>query len=239
MTEAEWLACADPVTMLRFISENPDGRNLWIGRARPSARKWRLLGVASCRRVWSLITEVDCRRVVEAVEAFADGEVSEVELRDAMGEWEVAADEAEWRARIAGYRIHDQAYCAIATLGSSVGSQGSYQTPESECSIVVGHSATARGKEQADQEMRVQSGLSRCIFGNPFRFVTFEPEWRTSTVVSLARRLYETRDFDPIPLLADALQDAGCENEDILNHCRSAGPHVRGCWVVDLILGKN
>jgi hypothetical protein len=79
----------------------------------------------------------------------------------------------------------------------------------------------------------------RDIFGNPFRPVAFEPNWRTSTVVAIARSVYESREFAPIPLLADALQDAGCENEEILKHCRSAGPHVRGCWVVDLILGKN
>lgn len=81
--------------------------------------------------------------------------------------------------------------------------------------------------------------LIRCIFGNPFRPVAFDPNWCTSTVVSLARSMYESRDFSPMPILSDALQDAGCENEDTLNHCRSAGSHVRGCWVVDLILGKS
>jgi hypothetical protein len=69
--------------------------------------------------------------------------------------------------------------------------------------------------------------------------VTFDLNWRTSTVVALARSIYECRDYGPMPLLADAIQDAGCENEDILNHCRSAGPHVRGYWVVDLVLRKN
>lgn len=58
-------------------------------------------------------------------------------------------------------------------------------------------------------------------------------------MVSIAQRSYESRDFSPIPLLADALQDAGCENEEVLNHYRSDGPHVRGCWVVDLVLGKQ
>jgi hypothetical protein len=77
------------------------------------------------------------------------------------------------------------------------------------------------------------------IFGNPFRPVTFDPTWRTSTVVSIAQGMYDSRDFSTMPLLADALQDAGCENEDILNHCRGAGPHVRGCWVVDMVLGKE
>jgi hypothetical protein len=61
----------------------------------------------------------------------------------------------------------------------------------------------------------------------------------TSTVLDLARQMYDSRDFSPMPILADALQDAGCENDEVLNHCRgSTAPHVRGCWVVDLILGK-
>ncbi len=68
----------------------------------------------------------------------------------------------------------------------------------------------------------------------------FDPSWRTSTVVALAQQMYESRDFSAMPMLADALQDAGCDNDDILMHCRDAnGVHVRGCWVVDLVLGKS
>ena len=59
------------------------------------------------------------------------------------------------------------------------------------------------------------------------------------TAVSLARQMYESRNFTAMPILADALQDAGCDNEDILAHCRGDGPHVRGCWVVDLVLGRE
>jgi len=78
----------------------------------------------------------------------------------------------------------------------------------------------------------------RDIFGNPFRPVSFEPAWRTSNVVSLAKSMYESRDFSAMPILSDALQDAGCDHADILDHCRGPEPHVRGCWVVDLVLGK-
>ncbi|HEY1191397.1 MAG TPA: hypothetical protein VGE74_27430 [Gemmata sp.] len=81
--------------------------------------------------------------------------------------------------------------------------------------------------------------LLRCIFGNPFRPVAFAPEWRTGTVRALAAQMYESRDFSAMPILADALQDSGCDPDDILNHCRGPGPHVRGCWVVDLVLGKE
>jgi hypothetical protein len=77
------------------------------------------------------------------------------------------------------------------------------------------------------------------VAGNPFRPATTDPSWLTSTVVALARGIDDERAFDRLPILADALQDAGCDHPDILTHCRSDGPHVRGCWVVDLILGKS
>jgi hypothetical protein len=79
----------------------------------------------------------------------------------------------------------------------------------------------------------------RDIAGNPFRPVAFDPSWRTEAAVALARGMYESRDFAPMPVLADALEDAGCAEPDILAHCRKPGLHVRGCWVVDLVLGKS
>ncbi|MBM3980173.1 MAG: hypothetical protein FJ304_07780 [Planctomycetes bacterium] len=81
--------------------------------------------------------------------------------------------------------------------------------------------------------------ILRDIFGNPFRPVTFAPEWRTDTAIALARTMYEAREFSAMPILADALQDAGCDNDDVLSHCRAPGAHVRGCWVCDLVLGKE
>ena len=86
---------------------------------------------------------------------------------------------------------------------------------------------------------REQLPLVYDIFGNPFRPVVFDPDWLTSDVTAMARGMYEMRDFAAMPILADALQDAGCENADVLDHCRGPGPHVRGCWVVDLVLGKS
>ena len=84
------------------------------------------------------------------------------------------------------------------------------------------------------------SSLVRDIFGNPFRPVTYSPEWRTDTAITLARTIHESREFSAMPVLADALQDAGCDNDDILSHCRDTSQvHVRGCWVVDLVLGRS
>jgi hypothetical protein len=85
----------------------------------------------------------------------------------------------------------------------------------------------------------VQAGLLRDIFGNPFRSVTTNPTWLTFNVVALAEGIYADRAFDRLPILADALQDAGCANPEVLSHCRDGGVHVRGCWVVDLLLGKG
>ena len=91
----------------------------------------------------------------------------------------------------------------------------------------------------AGLDLRVALRLLRCVFGNPFRPVSLEPACLTSPVVAIAQSMYESRDFSAMPILADALQDAGCEDEGILGHCRSDGPHARGCWVIDRILGKE
>ncbi|MCE9560440.1 MAG: hypothetical protein K8U57_00140 [Planctomycetes bacterium] len=85
----------------------------------------------------------------------------------------------------------------------------------------------------------MQAELLRCVVGNPFRHVGADITWLTTTVQQLAAGIYADRAFDRMPILADALQDAGCDNADILDHCRSEAPHVRGCWVVDLLLGKS
>jgi hypothetical protein len=91
----------------------------------------------------------------------------------------------------------------------------------------------------AVNESACQCDLLRDVFGNPFRSVTLDPSWRSPTTTSLANVIYAERRFDDMPVLADALEEAGCTNDDILDHCRGPGPHVRGCWVVDLILGKQ
>jgi hypothetical protein len=88
-----------------------------------------------------------------------------------------------------------------------------------------------------DEEERHQCDLVRDIF-NPFHTTPFDPGWRTSVVAALANSVYDQRDFNTLPFLADALEEAGCIHETVLSHCRSPGPHVRGCWALDLILGK-
>ncbi|MBP3959064.1 hypothetical protein J8F10_27790 [Gemmata sp. G18] len=86
----------------------------------------------------------------------------------------------------------------------------------------------------------VQADLFREIFGNPFRETKFDKRWRTSDVMLLADDIYTDRAFDRMPILADALQDAGCDSADVLNHLRDpSATHVRGCWALDLALGNE
>ncbi len=91
----------------------------------------------------------------------------------------------------------------------------------------------------SSEERVARCRLVRDIFGTPFRRVKIPVSWRTMTAVGLAQAIYTNRAFDRMPILADALEDAGCTNVDVLNHCRQSGEHVRGCWVVDLVLGKQ
>jgi hypothetical protein len=173
-----------------------------------------------------------CCEAVETSELFADGLVSEQAL-DIMSNQANEIYEAEMASRGPGENesaTEDLAYAAWLCSGSSLG-PGRLLTV---LSTVEEWGLGVPGSERA-----AQAAILRDISGNPFRPSAFSPEWRTSTAVALAAEMYEARDFFAMPILADALQDAGCDNADILTHCRGPGPHVRGCWVVDLVLGKE
>jgi hypothetical protein len=95
--------------------------------------------------------------------------------------------------------------------------------------------------DQRKEERRAQSNTLRCLFGNPFHVTEIQKSWliwHDDTIPKIAETIYGNRAFAELPILADALEEAGCDNADILEHCRSGGEHVRGCWVVDLLLGK-
>jgi hypothetical protein len=184
-----------------------------------SIRKCRLLACASCRRIWHLFIlkrDQPSRQLVEFVEAVADGRVSELRLLSAL---------EESRARPG--KCSDRHFAADRTACLMPDNLGE----------VMARTASAAGNLASEQIE--QSRLLRDVFGNPFRPVTFSQDWRTSTAIALAQQVYDSRDFSTMPILADALQDADCDNADILDHCRGPGPHVRGCWVVDLVLGKE
>jgi hypothetical protein len=177
-----------------------------------SSRKLRLLAVACCYRIRDKLMERQWWQAVEAAERFADGLIDAVTLRVANAAAERLGNEG----------------VAVITCSSRDGFH---------IHLVHAHAAAAARRAT---ERKAQSDLVRDLFGNPFRPVAFDPSWRTDAAVSLAKGMYESRDFGAMPILADALQDAGCDSDDILDHCRDAKQtHVRGCWVVDLVLGKD
>jgi hypothetical protein len=215
MTETEWLACTDPRPMLEFL------------RGRTSDRKLRLFAVGCCRRVWHLFTEQDSRRAVEVAEAYADGRANNGEREKALWSFYfaarkranyIAAKTTNWSAAPKREGFHYAAAAALAEDGYWVWDK----LPDSERMIVSG-----------------ALGLLHCIFGNPFRPIAFNPACRTGSVLGVAQTIYDDRRFEDLPILADPLEEAGCQDADILGHCRGPGPHTRGCWVVDLLLGKE
>jgi hypothetical protein len=218
VNETEWLACGDPGPMLGF---------LW-GKA--SERKRRLFECACCRRVWRELVDESSRKAVTVAERFADGLATADELESASLEadaaWEVDEEQFRQDGRLP---IGAAAYNAALDMGWWGGAPA-FQPP----SEIIQEAATDPLTERV-----AQSVLVRDIFGNPFRPVAADPRWLTSTVRGLANAIYAERTFDRLPILADALEDAGCDQPDVLAHCRGDGPHVRGCWVVDLVLGKS
>jgi hypothetical protein len=102
-----------------------------------------------------------------------------------------------------------------------------------------GKSAAMAKFEERVRERTAQVAMLRDVLGNPFHPITLSPSWLTSTVVSLANQMYDSRDFSAMPILADALMDSGCDNETILTHCRGPGQHVRGCWAIDRLIGRE
>jgi hypothetical protein len=213
MTEAEWLACRDPHEMLARVES-------------ASKRKLRLLACAACRRVWSEIRDERCRDQLRAAEQYADGLINEPALERASE----AAEDAFCEI-LASKRSSD-----VIALHAAVGlAAGEIEA----CDISAVFRATADVAPFGSNEPATQVGLIHEIFCNPFRLADFAASWRTSDVMLLANGISAANAFDRMPILADALQEAGCDSADILDHCRGPGPHVRGCWVVDSVLGMG
>ena len=221
MTEEEWVVCDDPRQMLEFL------------RGMASNRKLRLFVVACCRRVWDGLRDVRSRTAVEVAERFADGNASADDLLEAYDAAYTAVDDCLEHSVFS----EDQANAAYLAAAANVDEEREQYDPfPGDVALhSIGYAIDGLLKDcQAKQAV-----LVREIFGNPFRAVSLDLAWLTSDVLALARGIYEERAFDRMPILADALQDAGCTNEDVLNHCRDPhAPHVRGGWVVDLLLGK-
>jgi hypothetical protein len=220
MDEAEWLKCNVCWELLTFL------------RGRTSKRKLRLIAVACCRQVLNRITDQRCRKAVEVAELFADDLASEGELSTAEDNAVAAAADVEnagtgmssdFGFLPYGEGIDTRAYAGCVAAAHAAATDD----PHISCDYAV--------DIQEEAPAISQMILLRDIFANPFRPVSIQPAWLTPTVVSLASVAYEERnlpsgelDNSRLAVLADALEDAGCANADILGHLRSAGPHVRG-----------
>ena len=216
MTEAEWLTSDDPSAMTEFIRE------------RASERKLQLFAVHTFRQLVHYLPH-DLPQEIDLLEGLAERtaalhpERERVRASRRIRGWPFVSDRGP-------DTDHDDDYNFVAIL--------LYR--EQLSSLPASHAiAAASGVADSLVQRPKQVVFLRDIFGNPFRTVVFSPDWRTDTAVTLAQQMYEARDFALVPILADALQDAGCDNSDVLDHCRGPSPHVRGCWVVDSVLGKG
>ena len=245
MTEQEWMDCTDPQPMLEFL------------RGKVSDRKLRLYFCGGCRLIACLFFRPESLKCVEVAERYADGK--------ATGE-EVYQVQYDAESPTFGYEFDKEGFPAdhpykqqivprlveMGALPESALTGGEWQVDDAvrERLLAAGSwlamSCAHSLREASPLDLRAMSivpwpgrCLIDCAFGNPFRPIPLDSSWLTSPTPQLAESIYTDRAFDRLPILADALEDAGCTNADILNHCRQPGEHVRGCWVIDLLLGKK
>jgi len=212
VTEAEWLASADPLAMLRFLGTGA------------SQRKLRLFAHACFRRLAFLLPDERQRWAIEVLAGLADGTLGTPSRSVAAAEARLALPpdtlpgEGEDHPHFVALMLYRE------FMSTSPGLHAAHATA---------------GLRDGTVEATAQCRMLRDIVGNPFRPSTCAPEWRTPTVVSLAEATYADNEFDRLPILADALEDAGCDDAAILAHLRDPSQHVRGCWALDLLLGKE
>jgi hypothetical protein len=212
-----WLESVSPGHLAVFLARDA------------SPRKSGLFVRHLCRCFPDVFSDPRTRAALDAADALEAGEIAEDDFVRAIRAVEeagaqpfgVAAPPPVYAARIVGH----------------VSLHGYYSGVLSEMrGAVLAHAGV--GGPRKNPTARAMRPVFFEHFGDPRSPVGRDPSWLTSTVLKLAEGMYASRDFSPMPILADALMDAGCGNDDVLNHCRSNSPHVRGCWVVDLVLGK-
>ncbi|HKI33489.1 MAG TPA: hypothetical protein VKA46_16660 [Gemmataceae bacterium] len=210
MTEAEWLTCDDPRPLLQRLGGRPDDR------------KARLFGCHCCRRVWPLLDDAH-RRAVRASERYADGRISGESWRRlgaVLPPGRTAAEEAAWAAW--------RGYGVVAAWRAA------------EAAEEAGRAGMKLVAWQAERAW--QAALLRELCGQLSRPAGLDADvlrWNDGTVSRIAHGIYEDRAWGRMPILADALLDAGCGGEELLAHLRGPGPHVRGCWALDVVLARE
>jgi hypothetical protein len=232
MTESEWLA-GDLAAQLRFA------------QSRLSPRRQRLLAVAMCRA--AAPEHADVRAALDVIENCADGTAPPGEVERARQRCREIAQQAYEVYRHALETGGSTSTPAIVEVAWATSFAANTPVPLTSIAERLGLPVylLPLGDDGAAEPDTVWSDLAAPlralvleVAGNPFREVPFDPDWRTDTARALARQMYDRREFSAMPVLADALQDAGCDNDDVLNHCRDPRQvHVRGCWVLDAVLG--
>ncbi|QEL13424.1 hypothetical protein [Limnoglobus roseus] len=236
MTEAEWLACGAPMKLLEHVG----------GTALD--RKRRLLGCGLGRHVWPVLRDARSRTAIEVAERFADGAATDDERE---------AAEADAQAVMKKARKYNRNRNRYECFGTAVGAWAAgtevrhWGVGDDAAADPAGGPARDTPVWEDAAEAMYSDGAGwhgelgwfcdviRCVFGNQYRHATFNPRSSRKKAVAFAQAIYDERAFDRLPALADILQEMGYEDPAVLAHCRSAGPHVRGCWVVDLVLGKS
>jgi hypothetical protein len=216
VNESSWLKCTYPLRLLADYL-----------RGRATKRKLRLLACACCYDVWAMLADQRSRKAVEMVELYADGLADDRMLHDTFLEAVNAIKVGSEIPSPEFYFPHAAAYAA-------------HPDDHSAAHFAIEGVAIAKDNDQSSRALQLHR--LRDIFGNPFHPVTINLAWlawNDGTIRRIAGTIYDERAFDRMPILADALEDAGCDNADILNHCRTESLHVRGCWVIDGLLGKQ
>jgi hypothetical protein len=216
MDERKWFSTNSSDSMLDFLQ-------FW-----GSGRKLRLFACAAFRSLWPWLQSPQSRRAVEVAESYADGLAAAAELRAAeQVAFEVAEVGDPARRSIPLARVAIAAVCVAGDVD--------FAAARSAALAVV----CFRQSSVEDEKQQWLCDLVREVFGNPFRPVTLDPAWLLSNdglAPRLAREIYDTRRFDELPVVADALEDAGCDHRELLDHLRRPGGHVRGCWALDAVL---
>jgi hypothetical protein len=237
MTEAEWLGATDPAEMLTFLR----------GTGKATDRKLRLFAVACCRGIWPLLLDKRSRQAVDVAERFADGEAGLEELKRVL----VAAYQArDGQRESSGSPITSAAYVALETCRAGVPLRLEVTLLEAVRAAThhLPRSDRDSRRNAQTQERAYQAALLRELFGPlPFRELPPLPAYNDATVQRLAQTAYDDRvlpsgHLDPtrLAVLADALLDAGYPADaEILQHLRGEGPHWRGCWALDAVMGKS
>jgi hypothetical protein len=204
-------------------------------RGKASERKRRLFAVACCRRLGPLLQDPRISAALDVAERHADGAATEAELEAAL-QGAIRAQRAQRRkALLFAYAAVKDACSPARLLGFGAADKVVWAEAAAADSRASWGEALQRSRPDLYAPL---AALLRDVMGNPFHPVPVKQSWLTPAVVRLAQRIYDGRAFDRLPTLADALEQAGCTNAEVLDHCRQPGAHARGCWAVDGLLQR-